>query len=227
MRIGIFAVAVLFAAQAAWADTSSYTGTLLSAEDSFAVTVTMPVNGTLELQTWGFGGGTNAANQVIPAGGFDPFVGVFSGTGLTATYIDGASDIFGSYGAGCPPAGTVDIGGAVCGDITLSESLTAGTYTVYLSDALYYPVAVDENNGELGDGSFDFTGGSLPFQTCNLVGDTGTCVNDTTNWALDITTPDAPTVTPEPGGLWALGLLLFLCSAAARRRLAATVAINS
>lgn len=228
MRIGIFGLAALLAAQAAFADTTSYTGTLASPEDYFTVTVTMPVDGTLDLQTWGFGGGTNAASVGIPAGGFDSFVGVFAGTGPTATFIDGASDILGSYGAGCPPAGTVNIGGAVCGDITLAESLTAGTYTVLLTDANYLPYAVfGDNNGELGDlqadGFFDLTGGA--FQTCNMVGDNNTCVNDTANYALDITTPkgEAPSAVPEPGGLWALGLLLFLCTQQARRRLAATI----
>jgi hypothetical protein len=225
MRIGILGLAALLAAQAAFADTTSYTGTLASPEDYFTVTVTMPVSGTLDLQTWGFGGGTNAASQVIPAGGFDSFVGVFAGTGPTATYIDGASDILGSYGAGCPPAGTVNIGGgAVCGDITLSESLTAGTYTVLLSDAGYIPNAVfSSTGGTLGDDFTDFTGGA--FQTCNTVGDNITCANDTANWALDITTPkgEALSAVPEPGGLWALGLLLFLCTPQARRRLAATI----
>src|SRR5208337_2725852 len=158
MRVSILGLAALLAAQIAFADTTSYTGTLASPEDYFTATVTMPVDGTMGLQTWGFGGGTNAASQLIPAGGFDSFVGVFAGTGSTATYIDGASDLLGSYGAGCPPAGTVNIGGAVCGDITLAESLTAGTYTVLLSDAGYIPAAVFETSGELGDGFYDFTG---------------------------------------------------------------------
>jgi len=187
MRVSILGLAALLAAQAAFADTTSYTGTLASPEDTFTVTVTMPVDGTLGLQTWGFGGGTNAASQVIPAGGFDSFVGVFAGTGPTATFIDGASDILGSYGAGCPPAGTVNIGGgAVCGDITLSESLTAGTYTVLLSDTGYLPSAVFETNGALGDGFVDLTPGI--FQTCNMVNDNSYCANDTANYALDITT---------------------------------------
>jgi hypothetical protein len=49
--------------------------------------------GTLTLQTWGFGGGTNAAGMVIPAGGFDPFVGVFNSSG---DLIQGTSDVLSS-----------------------------------------------------------------------------------------------------------------------------------
>jgi hypothetical protein len=65
--------------------------------------------GTLTLQTWGFGGGTNAAGMVIPAGGFDPFVGVFDSSG---DLIQGTSDVLSSYASftGCPPAGLVTIG---------------------------------------------------------------------------------------------------------------------
>lgn len=41
----------------------------------------------LLLNTYGFGGGANYAGTVIPDGGFDPFVGLFSGTGSTALFI--------------------------------------------------------------------------------------------------------------------------------------------
>src|ERR1035438_853805 len=221
MRTGSFVLAAFLAAQVACASTVSYTGSLGSPEDSSVqITVTMATAGTLGLQTWGFGGGTNAASEVIPAGGFDPFVGVFSGTGDGATYIDGASDVLGSYGAGCPPAGTVTIGkGDVCGDITLSESLSAGTYTVLLTDAGYLPAAVFETGGLLGDGFIDFTGGA--FQTCNTVGSDTTCITPTADWALDVTTPDsAPPPVPEPAGLWLFGIPLIVLGAAGRQRLA-------
>jgi hypothetical protein len=220
MRTGSFVLAVFFAAQVACASTVSYTGSLASPEDSTTqITVTMATAGTLGLQTWGFGGGTNAADNVIPAGGFDSFVGVFSGTGDSATYIDGASDILGSYGAGCPPAGTVTIGkGAVCGDITLSESLAAGTYTVLLTDAGYIPAATFGAGTTLGDGFFDLTPGV--FQTCNVVGSDTTCITPTADWALDISTPDsAPPPVPEPAGLWLFGIPLIAWGAASQRRL--------
>jgi hypothetical protein len=219
MRTGSFVLAAFLAAQVACASTVSYTGTLASPEDSTTqITVTMATAGTLGLQTWGFGGGTNAADAVIPAGGFDPFVGVFSGTGDSATYIDGAADVLGSYGAGCPPAGMVNIGGEVCGDITLSESLAAGTYTVLLTDADYLPAAVFVTGGLLGDGFVDLTGGA--FQTCNVVGSDTTCITPTADWALDITSPDsAPPPVPEPAGLWLFGIPLIAWGAASQRRL--------
>jgi hypothetical protein len=207
MRGSVFFAAACCVIQTASAGTVSYTGTLASFDDaSTQITVNLASAGNLDLQTWGFGGGTNAAGAVIPAGGFDPFIGVFAGTGSGATFIDGTSDTLSNFGSfqGCPPAGTVDIGGSVCGDITLSFSLAAGTYTVLLTDGNYTPAAVFGIGGTLGDGFFDFTGGAL--QTCN--GDT--CITPTANWALDVTTPDSTASTPEPGGAGICGLGLAM-----------------
>lgn len=215
MRASVILVASYVAIQAASGATISYTGSLSSPSDiSTAITVNLASAGNLILQTWGFGGGTNAASVVIPAGGFDPFVGVFAGTGSTATFIDGTSDDLSNYGAfqGCPPAGTVDIGGAVCGDVTMLFSLAAGTYTVLLTDGAYIPNAVFETGGTLGDGFADFTGGG--FQTCN-----GTdCITPTAGWALDVTTPDTTATAPEPGGLWVCGAGMIVLAAVSRRQ---------
>jgi len=192
----------LFALMAAIAraDTVSYTGSLTSPEDSTsgAIIITLPDPGTLGLQTWSFGGGTNAAGAVISAGGFDPFVSVFQGTGSTALFINGTSDVLGGF-AGCPPGKEVDIGGLVCGDIKMDLSLAAGTYTVLLTDGDYIPSGVFETAGMLGDGFTDLTGGA--FQTCNVVGSTTTCATDTANWAIDITTPSGVAAVPEPAAL--------------------------
>lgn len=218
MRASGFILAAVLAIRAASGGTISYTGTLVSPDDaSTVITVTLASGGTLSLQTYGFGGGTNAASEVIAAGGFDPFVGVFAGTGATATFIDGTSDLLSNYSPGCPPAGMVNIGGLVCGDVTLSETLAAGTYTVLLTDGAYIPNAVYETVGTLGDGFNDLTGGA--FQTCNTT-DSGTkCNTPTANWALDITTPGTTaTGAPEPGGLCAIGLALIAWSLAWRRR---------
>jgi hypothetical protein len=217
LRVNIGKALALFALMAAitCADTVSYTGTLSSPEDSTSgsITVTLSSPGTLALQTYGFGGGTNAAGTVILPGGFDPFVGVFAGTGSTATFINGTSDVLSNYSSfmGCPPAGEVDIGGMVCGDISMSLPLGAGTYTVLLTDAEYIPVAVFESSGQLGDGFFDLAGGA--FQTCN-----GTdCVTDNANWALDVTTPASVASVPEPAVL-PVSAIAFLALAAAHRR---------
>jgi hypothetical protein len=76
-------------AAAARADTTtSYTGTLASSESFFSVSVTIPVSGsTLDIQTWSFGGGTNAAGTTIGSGSFIPLVAVYSGTDISSSSI--------------------------------------------------------------------------------------------------------------------------------------------
>ena len=184
------------------AETVSYTGILANAEDSFAVAVNVGANSTVTLQTYGFSGGVNAAGATIAPGGFDPFVGFFSGTGDTALFIGGTSDILTNDTPGCPPAGTVTVGSVQgqCGDVALSFSgLQAGTYTVLLTDGEYLPSAVFENSPAfLGDGFIDLTGGV--FQTCV---DEENCNTDTAAWALDVTgaKESAPSPVPEPTSL--------------------------
>jgi len=203
----------------------SLTGTLNTAEDTFETTVSVATAGTVTLQTWGFGGGINAAGMVIASGGFDPLVAVFAGTGSGATILNGSSDGLSNYSSftGCPPAGTVTIGSFAgqCGDITMVMSLSMGTYTVILSDAEYIPNAIFDN-GTFGEGFTDLTPGTLPLQTC---ADQNNCVNDTANWALDITTPGVSVAAPEPStlGTACLGLLsLAVFARVMQRRKAST-----
>jgi hypothetical protein len=62
---------------------SSFTGTLSSPEGVFETTFNLTAADTVTIQTWGFGGGTNAVGQVIPAGGFDPLIALFDGPGTS------------------------------------------------------------------------------------------------------------------------------------------------
>jgi hypothetical protein len=81
---------------------------------------------------------------VIGAGGFDPYVSLFSGSGAGATFL--ASNDDGS----CPP-GT--LGDGLCGDSTLVTGvLPAGTYTLAVSAFLNMSFAENLGSGTLGDG---------------------------------------------------------------------------
>lgn len=214
---------VLGCVSAATGATTSYTGTFATPEDVLTQVINVAVDGTVTLQTYGFGGGLNSVGASIPAGGFDSFVALFSGTGDGATLIDGTSDALSNYGptvAGCPPAGLVTIGSipGQCGDVRMSFTVTSGTYTVLLSDGLYIPNAIFGAGTTLGDGFSDLTGSI--FQTCV---DASNCNNDTGNWALDITSLDTTASSaPEPStyGLVALMLSAFvLCTPVLKNRL--------
>ena len=203
----------------ALATTTSFTGSLSTSDSTFETTFTLAASGNVTLQTFSFGGGVKGNSQVIPDGGFDPLLAIFSGTGPSAAVVtDGTntfatSDILTNYASfvGCPPAGLLTIGAdASCGDIQMTLSLGPGTYTVVLSDAAYIPFAFFDN-GTLGEGFVDLTGGG--FQTCDT---SGTCVDRTSDYAFDLTTP-AVTSTPEPSSLLLLGAGL-ICLIRSKRK---------
>ncbi len=199
------------------AATIPLTGTLNTPEDLLETPLVLVNAGTVTLQTWGFGGGTNGAGHVIPSGGFDPFVAIFSGTDGSASIVNtnggaityGTSDDLSNYGAfiGCPPAGAVPIGRSpACGDITMSLALGAGNYIIVLTDGANIANAVFDN-GTLDEGFTDLTG--VVFQTCDI---SNNCINGSGNWALDITTPDVSAAAPEPDSILLAGIGLLLVS---------------
>jgi hypothetical protein len=155
------------------------------------------------IQTFGFGGGTNAAGSVISPGGFDSLVALFSGPPETIL-TDGSGNPVSSaagttqFAPGCPPAGTVLVGGnGICGDNRLVATLSPGAYTLLLLDANFVPFAVSPGppiSSLLSDGFADLTGGV--FQTCT----SGACISNNGNFAVDISGIPATTV-PEPGTL--------------------------
>jgi hypothetical protein len=214
---------LLLLTTAARADTTmSYTGTLATSESTFETTLTVTSAENVTLQTYGFGGGVNGKGTSIAAGGTDPFLAIFNGTGSGATILTdgmgnpyGTSLVLGNYSSfvGCPPAGLVNFGGPTCGDITMSfASLAAGTYTLVLSDGQYISNAVFDN-GALGEGFTDFTGGVF----CNIANGSVNCPNTSGAYALDVITSGEVTATPEPATVMLLGVG-WLCVAAGRFR---------
>jgi hypothetical protein len=181
----------------------SYTGTLASPQSAFEVTFTLSAPDTVTFRTWGFGGGMNAAGQVVPAGGFDSLITLFQGAAVSANiYLDGSGNPLAdadnllnapwSFAGNCPIAGTVAIGAnSDCGDVQMSVALAGGTYTLVLTDANYQPGAIYDG-GALSEPFVDLTGGGTQFQTCDPLANA--CINTNGHYALDITStkPDLP-----------------------------------
>jgi hypothetical protein len=198
------------------AESVSYTGTLSTPEDVFEANFTLTASGPVTIQTWGFGGGINAAGQTIAAGGFDPLIALFSGTGPTATIVtDGSGNTLAdadnlynppwSFVGNCGPAGLVAIGtNNDCGDDLMQATLGAGTYTLVLSDSNYQPYAIfyPFDPPTLGAGFAPLDSGV--FQTCDSID--GVCITTNGDYAVDIITPDeSQAATPEPSPLYLLG----------------------
>jgi hypothetical protein len=196
-----------FAVTPARADsTQSYVGTLASPETSDGILLNLMATSDVTLQTYGFGGGTNAQGALIAPGGTDLFVGLFVADGLALDFINGTSLDLTNYTPGCPPANTVsNFGDTTCGDVQLSfTALAAGSYTIIISDGQFIPLAALGASTTFDDSFFDFTGGVF----CNLQDvDTGTaCPNTSGAWALDVTESGPSVPAPEPA------TLLFLCT---------------
>ena len=210
------------------AENISYTGTLATSESTFETTFNVGATGPVTIQTWGFGGGINAAGSGISAGGFDPLVTLFSGTSPNAAIVTDSSgnpladgDVLSnppwSYVGNCPPAGARDIGSTTdCGDVFMKATLSPGSYTLVLSDAAYLPFAIFDD-GELSEGFVDFTPGV--FQTCDPNSDA--CITTNGNYAVDILgvqdETSGPSATPDPSTLTLFGTGLAALAGVRRR----------
>lgn len=120
LPIGSFILAALVA-PLAHAEALSFVGSLAPDDpnDVFVTSFTLLLPSAVAIQTLNFGGGTNAAGTLIAAGGFDPYVSLFSGVGAGATFLASNDDGL------CPPGH----GAPACADSTLVTGLlAAGTY---------------------------------------------------------------------------------------------------
>jgi hypothetical protein len=153
--------------------------------DVFVYGFTLSAASTVTIQTYGYGGtsnapaGKNAAGQVISAGGFDPYVSLFLGIGAGATFLASNDD------GACPPGYPAP----ACHDATLVSPLAAGAYTLALSVFDNFSFAENLATGTLGDG---FIGLGSYF-------DAASGTDRTSNYAVDISANGPITPTPEPG----------------------------
>lgn len=174
----------------------SLTGQLLTdglpdanAVQLFSFAVTGP--DTITLQSWSYGGGTNAAGQAIAPGGFLLDLALFGP-------VPGNPLLWDSQQTWTCPPGNAD-GNGICGDVSAMVALDAGTYTLAIMADPNYPL-LSLSDGFNGGGSFiRYDGEQLtPF------------------FAVDITGSNLETTAvPEPG---TLGLLAAGAAAMFRRK---------
>jgi PEP-CTERM motif-containing protein len=175
---------VLTAPAVASADSISYTGNLADPNAVFEASFIVSSLSNLTVQTWSFGGGTNAAGTPIPAGGFLLDVSLF-GPGPSDPILADTNFNFN----GCPPA-NLDSFEGLCGDSTLTlTGLAAGTYSLTVVASPNFPLGPFLSNGFNGGGSF--------------IGNFGE--QRTSFFAVDVTSNTPLTAVPEPATLLLLG----------------------
>ena len=70
----------------------SFTGNLAGDNDVQLFSFTLAADADVTLRTWSNAGGVNAAGQLVAAGGFDPIVSLFAGSGALARLFDANDD---------------------------------------------------------------------------------------------------------------------------------------
>ncbi len=179
----------------------SFTGTFSTDDQLQLFDFTLTSTTLVTFETFGYGGGTNSAGTVIPAGGFDPRLTWFQGDGTQIGQSDTGS---------CPPQ-NLAIG--ACNDVYVQITLDPGSYILALTQD------GNDSNGDLSDGFAEqgnpnFTADGPCPQFCDsLSGD-----QLTGNWAVDILTVTSATQLPEPVSLALTGCGLALLGFMVRKR---------
>ena len=192
LRAALVLSAVLGASgRTASAATFSFTGTFTHDDDKQFFTFSIASTTTVTIRTFGFGGGTNGASTVIPAGGFDPIIQFFDSLG--GGYGLSNDDPINMDGT-CPHV-TKDPASGACWDSYYSQPVTAGTYTLVLTQSDNQYNGPNLSDGFHEDGMGDFTVMfDIFFLGPPFITEAGDKRNG--NWALDISGVDSATLGP-------------------------------
>ncbi len=174
----------------------SFQGSFVNDSDIQLINFTLAAPTTVTLQSFSYSGGVDAAGATIAAGGFDPLISLYDGSGALINENDD-----GAASAPDPVTGQRF-------DVDLDTALGAGTYTVALGQFDNFGNGPTLSAGFTEtDPKFTSIFGCSNGQFCDVTG-----ANRTSAWELDIsnvTSSSLPTsATPEPGmlGLFTIGL---------------------
>ena len=124
-RLAAAVALIAFLAGIASAANFSFTGTFSTDDQLQAFTFRVDSPSTVVARTWSYAGGTNAAGQGIPRGGFDPILSLFDSTGT----------LIGLNNDGTGFVATDPHTGAAFDSYLKMTSLAPGTYTLVLTQS--------------------------------------------------------------------------------------------
>jgi hypothetical protein len=204
MKIPLALLACILSASSAFAGDFSFQGTFLTDDQVQLFSFSIASDSTVSFQTYGYGGGTNAAGTVIQRGGFDSYLTWFQSDG---TQVGSNDD------GGCPPASSTRNDG--CYDAAFHGTLSAGSYFLALTVSPNGPAGT-LSEGFIQDGTGNFTANGACPAFCDVFGGVSNG-----NYAVDVLTVDSASVlsdVPEPAsfGLMALAACSLALSAKAR-----------
>jgi hypothetical protein len=191
-----------------------------AADDSvqlFSVSILAPA--AIDIRSYGYAGGTTSTGTMVPRGGFDTILTLFSASGV---FIDDNDD-----GAGV----AVDPATGQASDARITANLAAGSYILALTQYDNFSIGnLADGFGETGNHNFTAdpgfaSGGACPGNMFrDISGTAGRCRSG--NWALDFVNVASVTAVPEPSALLlaGIGFALLLVGRYRNRRKAALLA---
>ncbi len=169
----------------------------------FSVSLAAPAS--VDIRSYGYAGGTTSTGTVVPRGGFDTILTLFSASGVFINDND--------EGAGV----AVDPTTGLAADARLTETLTPGNYIVALTEFDNFSIGnLSDGFAEAGNPHFTAAPSFTSAGPCpgnmfrDISGTAGRC--RTGNWAVDFlnVASVAPVAVPEPSALLLAGVGLAL-----------------
>jgi len=199
---GLLSFTLFMAAASSAFGSISYTGAFNFDDDAQLITFNLAAPTNVTFLTLSYAGGVNAQGQIIPRGGFDPVLSLFTGSSDPNGLLIGLNN-----DGGCGNVGTDSVTGA-CWDSYFQALLPIGSYTLVLTQSDNSAVGPTLGDGFSRTGQGNFTGPTF-------LGSPGSFIDANPNqrngnWAVDILNVAAPVPEPASIGFAALGLFVIL-----------------
>ena len=197
-RLGLAAILLGTAILPVSASTISATGNFTNDNDVVRIAFTVPETVFVTFQTFGYGGGTNAAGQVILPGGFESMLHLFdqaTGNVVGGPMLPGPDPV-------CGPRRPDPNRSNFCFDVFSQVTLDPGAYYLAVTQSPNTTAGTNLADGFIYDLDPNFAGGFVG--TFGFQGDS--------HWAADIT------FSPEPDVALLIAPALLLIGLVRRRR---------